>query len=68
MEVFILFAKGYSKHKTAYIFWIKKLDLVGVIQSFGFQQLPWMLKLKDVPHNVWKDVDSDVSLIPVYSV
>jgi len=64
-EAFVSFVKAYSKHEAAYIFRIKKLDLVGVAQSFGLLRLPRMPELKDVSRDGWEDADVDVGLILV---
>ena len=67
MEAFVSFVKAYSKHEAAYIFRIKKLDLVGVAQSFGLLRLPRMPELKDVSRDGWEDADVDVCVIPVFT-
>lgn len=66
-EAFVSFVKAYSKHEAAYIFQIKKLDLIGVAQSFGLLRLPRMPELKDASRDDWEDADIDVSLIPVFT-
>lgn len=62
-EAFVSFIKAYSKHEAAYIFRIKKLDLIGVAQSFGLLRLPRMPELKDMPREGWEDAEVDVSLV-----
>ena len=66
-EAFVSFVKAYSKHEAAYIFRIRKLDLIGVAQSFGLLRLPRMPELKDMPRNGWEDAEVDVGLIPVFA-
>ena len=62
-EAFVSFIKAYSKHEAAYIFRLKKLDLIGVAQSFGLLRLPRMPELKDMSRDGWEDADIDVGLI-----
>ena len=64
-EAFVSFVKAYSKHEAAYVFQIKKLDLIGVAQSFGLLRLPRMPELKNMSHDSWEDADVDVGLVPV---
>ena len=65
-EAFVSFVKAYSKHEAAYIFRIKKLDLIGVAQSFGLLRLPRMPELKDTPRDGWEDAEVDVGLALVF--
>jgi len=58
-EAFVSFIKAYSKHEASYIFRIKKLDLIGVAQSFGLLRLPRMPELKDMSRDGWEDADVD---------
>ena len=64
-EAFVSFVKAYSKHEAAYIFQIKKLDLIGIARSFGLLRLPRMPELKDTSRDGWEDAEVDVGLIPV---
>jgi hypothetical protein len=66
-EAFVSFVKAYSKHEAAYVFRIKKLDLIGVAQSFGLLRLPRMPELKDTPRDDWEDAEVDVGLILVFA-
>jgi len=67
-EAFVSFVKAYSKHEAAYIFRIKKLDFIGVAQSFGLLRLPRMPELKDIPRDGWEDAEVDVGLIPAFAL
>ena len=67
VEAFVSFVRAYSKHEAAYIFRIKKLDLIGVAQSFGLLRLPRMPELNDVSRNTWEDGDVDVGLALVFA-
>jgi len=67
-EAFVSFVKAYSKHEAAYIFRIKKLDLIGIAQSFGLLRLPRMPELKDMSRDSWEDADVDVSFITVFTL